>query len=72
MEKKIPQSYGLSKSLIAVKNCRTVSKLDMKLNDSLPKIRVDPETYQVTINENELLTCEPAKTLPLAQLYFLF
>jgi urease subunit alpha len=48
-----------------------VRKTDMVLNDALPKIVVDPETYHVTA-DGEHLTCEPAKVLPLAQRYFLF
>ncbi|HTP63732.1 MAG TPA: urease subunit alpha [Burkholderiales bacterium] len=61
----------LSKSLVAVKNVRKVGKQDMVHNSWLPKISVDPETYQVRA-DGELLVCEPAKVLPLAQRYFLF
>jgi len=67
----IGQKYGLAKPLAAVGGCRTLSKLDMKLNDALPKIEVDPESYEVRA-DGQLLTCQPAKTLPLAQRYFLF
>jgi len=67
----VGKSYGLSKRIEAVKGCRIVSKRDMKWNNALPKITVDPETYEVRAN-GELLTCEPAKVLPLAQRYFLF
>jgi urease subunit alpha len=63
--------YGLIKTLAAVSGCRTVSKRDMKLNDALPKITVDPETYVVTA-DGEALQSQPAKVLPLAQRYFLF
>jgi urease subunit alpha len=63
--------YGLQKALTAVRGCRTLSKRDMKLNDALPKITVDPETYVVTA-DGEPLRSEPAKVLPLAQRYFLF
>ena len=52
-------------------DCRTVGKKDLKLNDALPVIEVDPETYQVRA-DGELLVCEPAKTLPMSQRYFLF
>src|SRR6267142_2317661 len=55
----------------AVKNPRTLGKKDMIHNDWLPKIEVDPETYEVRA-DGELLTCEPAKVLPMAQSYFLF
>ena len=65
------KNYGLAKKAVAVKNCRTVSKKDMALNDYLPNISVDPETYKVTV-DGVHLSCEPAKKLPLAQLYNLF
>ena len=52
-------------------NIRGVTKKDMKLNDVMPKIEVDPETYKVTADGVEL-KCEPAQELPLAQRYFLF
>ena len=61
----------LSKRISAVKNCRTVGKKDMLFNDSMGRIDVDPETYVVRY-EGEELTCEPATVLPLAQRYFLF
>jgi urease subunit alpha len=54
-----------------VKNCRKVGKRDMVLNDALPKIEVDPETYTVKA-DGRVLACEPAKVLPMAQRYFLF
>jgi urease subunit alpha len=54
-----------------VKGCRTVAKKDMALNDYLPNISVDPETYRVMV-DGVHLTCKPAQTLPLAQLYNLF
>ena len=62
---------GLAKKLEAVKGCRKLGKKDMKWNDATPEITVDPETYEVRAN-GELLTCEPAQVLPLAQRYFLF
>jgi len=65
------KKLNLSKPLVAVKNIRKVGKKDMVHNDWLPKISVDPETYEVRAN-GELLTCEPAKVLPMAQRYFLF
>ncbi|MFD2264491.1 urease subunit alpha [Lacibacterium aquatile] len=71
LENDIGSRFGLSRPLSAVKNTRTVGKKDMKLNDLLPKITVDPETYEVRA-DGELLTCEPAKVLPMAQRYFLF
>jgi urease subunit alpha len=64
-------SYGLFKRIEAVSKCRNLTKRDMRWNDALPKITVDPETYQVHA-DGELLTCEPATVLPLAQRYSLF
>ena len=61
----------LAKPLVAVKNTRRIGKRDMKVNDALPRIDVDPETYVVRA-DGELLACEPATVLPLAQRYFLF
>ena len=61
----------LGKPLVAVKNTRKIGKRDMKHNDALPKIEVDPETYVVRA-DGELLICDPAAELPLAQRYFLF
>ncbi len=63
--------YGLSKYAVAVRGCRALSKRDMKLNDALPRITVDPETYVVTA-DGEALRSEPATVLPMAQRYFLF
>ena len=65
------KELGLSRRLEAVRGCRKVSKRDMVLNDALPKIEVDPETYTVKA-DGRVLTCEPAKVLPMAQRYFLF
>jgi urease subunit alpha len=67
----IGKKCGLAKSLLAVGNTRTIGKRDMRLNDYRPRIEVDPENYQVRA-DGTLLTCEPAKSLPLAQRYFLF
>lgn len=67
----IPARLGLHKPAIAVSGCRTLSKRDMKLNDALPQMEVDPQTYEVRA-DGELLTCEPATVLPMAQRYFLF
>lgn len=67
----VRQRYGLTKQVVAVKGCRAVQKKDMALNDYLPNIEVDPETYRVTV-DGQHLTCEPATKLPLAQLYNLF
>jgi urease subunit alpha len=71
LEAKIPEKINLQKMAVAVSNTRNLSKRDMKLNDALPRIEVDPETYEVRA-DGELLTCEPATILPMAQRYFLF
>ncbi|AKM30797.1 urease subunit alpha [Pandoraea faecigallinarum] len=63
--------FGLSKRIVPVRNIRQVTKANMIHNDWLPQISVDPETYQV-IADGQLLTCEPATVLPMAQRYFLF
>jgi urease subunit alpha len=57
--------------LVAVRNTRKIGKKDMVHNDALPRMEVDPETYEVRA-DGELLVCEPAKELPMAQRYFLF
>ena len=62
---------GLAKETVPVERCRGIGKADMVLNDRCPEIEVDPETYEVRA-DGELLTCEPAEELPLAQRYFLF
>jgi urease subunit alpha len=61
----------LRKPAVAVKGCRAIGKRDLKLNDATPTMRVDPETYTV-MADGEELTCEPLAVLPLAQRYFLF
>ncbi|TKD06613.1 urease subunit alpha [Polyangium fumosum] len=67
----VAASYGLGKRIEAARGCRALGKKDMRLNDTLPRITVDPETYAVTA-DGVRLTCEPAKVLPLAQRFFLF
>ena len=62
---------GLSKTLLPVSGTRRIAKTDMILNNALPKMEVDPETYEVRA-DGELLTCEPADVLAMAQRYFLF
>lgn len=71
LELDVPTQLGLRKPAIAVSDTRNLGKRDMKLNELLPYIEVDPETYQVWA-DGQLLTCEPAQVLPLAQRYFLF
>jgi len=62
---------GLTRATLAVRGTRTVTKRDMIHNDALPHVEVDPETYRVRV-DGEVVTSEPARSLPLAQRYFLF
>ena len=71
MDAGITEQLGLKSLVSAVKNCRSVKKTDMIHNDYMPDIDVDSQTYEVRA-DGELLTCEPAEILPLAQRYFLF
>jgi urease subunit alpha len=71
LEQDIGARLRLTKRLVAVRNTRTIGKRDLLLNDYLPRIEVDAQTYQVRA-DGELLSCEPARELPLAQRYFLF
>ncbi len=65
------EKLGLRKTVAAVEHCRSVGKADMVHNHATPRLEVDPETYAVRA-DGELLTCEPAESLPMAQRYFLF
>ena len=67
----VPEALGLQKQIAVVKGCRDVQKIDLIHNGYLPKIEVDPQTYQVKA-DGVLLWCEPADVLPMAQRYFLF
>ncbi len=67
----IASRYGLSRPLVAVRGCRSVKKTDLIHNNAMPQIEVDPQNYQVRA-DGELLWCEPAESLPMAQRYFLF
>ncbi len=67
----VRQTYGLAKQTVAVQNTRGIGKSDLKLNTATPQIEVHPETYEVRA-DGELLTCEPAETVPMAQRYFLY
>ena len=71
IEAGVPQFLGLQKRTAAVSGCRTLTKADMVNNDALPSIEVDSDTYEVRA-DGELLRCEPAQILPMAQRYFLF
>jgi urease subunit alpha len=71
LEAGIADSYGLDSLVLPVRNTRNIGKKDMVLNNLKPKIDVHPETYEVRA-DGELLTCEPADVLPMAQRYFLY
>ena len=71
IEKGIAASFELEKRLVAVQGCRAARKSDLIHNTLLPNLEVDPETYEVRA-DGELLTCEPATSLPLTQRYHLF
>ena len=71
LENDIGRSLGLQKTVMAVEDTRNISKKNMRLNDAMPVIEVDPQNYQVRA-DGELLICEPATDLPMAQRYFLF
>ena len=71
LERGVPEKLGLRSLIGEVRGCRGLRKSDMRLNDALPVIEVDPQTYEVRA-DGELLTCEPAEVLPMAQRYFLF
>lgn len=71
VEAGIAEQIGMKKAVAAVQNCRSIGKADMIHNEATPNIEVDPETYEVRA-DGELLTCEPAEVLPMAQRYFLF
>jgi urease subunit alpha len=71
LDDKVHKRYGLERPVVAVENCRDIGKKDLPNNNATPDIKVDPDTYRVWA-DGELLTCEPAKELPMAQRYFLF
>ena len=71
LEKNSLKDASIRKDLLPVENTRVISKKDMILNNKCPKIEVNPETYEVKA-DGEIITCEPAKELPLAQRYFMF
>jgi urease subunit alpha len=71
LKRGVPEKLNLKKQAVAVSGIRKLTKRDMKLNDAMPHMEVNPETYEVRA-DGELLTCEPATVLPMAQRYFLF
>ena len=70
IELDIPNKLSLQKNCLAVENTRSINKLDLKLNNKLPNITVDPQTYEV-FADGVLLSCEPLHEVPMAQKYFL-
>jgi urease subunit alpha len=71
MQDNVPRKLGLQRRVLPVAGIRKMGKKDMVLNDATPEVEVDPETYEVRA-DGQLLTCEPATVLPMAQRYFLF
>ena len=67
----VKEKLGLKRQVCAVKNCRNIGKKDMKNNDTMAEIEVNPETYEVKV-DGQPVSCEAAKTLPMAQLYYMF
>ena len=67
----VREKYGLAKQTLAVQNTRHIGKSDLKLNTATPQVEVNPETYEVRA-DGELLTCQPAETVPMTQRYFLY
>jgi len=71
LETGVAEHLGLGSRAVAVRRCRSIGKADMVHNDYMPAMEVDPQTYEVRA-DGQLLTCEPAEVLPMAQRYFLF
>ncbi|MEY8842795.1 urease subunit alpha, partial [Cribrihabitans sp. XS_ASV171] len=67
----VGRTLGLAKRTVAIENTRKIGKRDLKLNTATPHMEVNPETYEVRA-DGELLTCQPAEVLPMAQRYFMF
>jgi urease subunit alpha len=70
LEEDVPRRLGLQRACVPVVHTRGLGKAEMRNNETLPKVEVDPQTYEV-FADGELLTCEPAEVLPMAQRYFL-
>jgi urease subunit alpha len=71
LQSDIRRKLGLSRRVLPASGIRKITKKHMKLNDATPHVEVDPETYEVRA-DGQLLVCEPASELPMAQRYFLF
>ena len=67
----VVKNYNLSKRVEAVRDCRNVGKKDMKFNDAMPKMKVDPESYRVEA-DGVHCTAEPAEEVPLGQMYYVY
>jgi urease len=65
------KSYGLKKKVSAVRGCRNIGKKDMRYNDVMPKMKVDPERYTVEA-DGKICTAEPASELPLTQGFYVY
>lgn len=71
IEHGVVQAYGLRKRVEPVKGCRNIGKKDMRYNDVMPKMKVDPERYTVEA-DGQVCTAEPSSELPLTQTYFVY
>ena len=71
MDAGVPETLRIARRFVEAKNMRNISKKDMGLNDVTPEIKVDPETYELSV-DGEIITAEPATELPMTQRYFLF
>lgn len=71
MDAGVPETLRIARRFVEAKNMRNISKKDMRLNDATPEIKVDPETYELSV-DGEIITAEPATELPMTQRYFLF
>ena len=67
----LPAELGLQRMVLPARNIRSVGKAAMVHNNATPNVEVDPETYEVRA-DGRLLTCEPARILPMAQRYFMY
>ena len=71
IEHGVVQTYGLKKRVEPVKNCRNIGKKDMRYNDAMPKMKVDPESYTVEA-DGKVCEAEPSVELPLTQQFFVY
>jgi urease subunit alpha len=71
LDRRVPEELGLQKTCLPVRRCRNITKQSMVFNNAMPKIEIDPETYEVVV-DGVIATVEPAKKLALTQLYYLY